>query len=174
MPFLDQPIVTPVDAKTWALLENVDYDGKHERFRVPAGFYTDFATVPRLAVWMFPKYGSYTRAAILHDWLIVSETVPRCDADGIFRRALRELDVSLARRWMMWCGVRAASKMSGAKPKDWLAFLLVAPVSLVFIAIPALVVQLWLLLFWVVELVVWAVARVTGREAKAPTSNMQT
>jgi hypothetical protein len=53
--------------------------------------------------------------------------------------------------------------MRGARPKDWVAFLVAAPLSLLFVAVPALVVQAFLVLFWLVELAFWLVGRITGR-----------
>lgn len=174
MPFLDDPIVRQLNSIMWQVEDRVRYEGRDQQFEIPAGFFTDFATVPRLVVWLVPRYGSYTRAAILHDWLIVSKAVPRHQADGIFRRVLRELGVSLVRRWFMWAGVRAASRMSSASFKEWLQFLLVAPLALAFVAIPAFVVQVFLLLYWVLENIGWGFERVFGSEkTPRPRGNMR-
>jgi len=32
-------------------------------------FSTDLASVPRSLTWLFPRYGKYTKAAVLHDFL---------------------------------------------------------------------------------------------------------
>lgn len=83
---------------------------------MPPGFITDFATVPRILHWLTLPYGAYTRAAVLHDWLIVSEIpaerVTSRDTDGIFRRVMQDLGVPWAKRWVMWAAVRAASLTS--------------------------------------------------------------
>ncbi|WP_458688429.1 DUF1353 domain-containing protein [Nocardia tengchongensis] len=57
--------------------------------------------------------GAYTRAAIVHDYLCGHAPVDRSDADGIFRRMLRECGVSAPQRWMMWAAVRFGGRMSG-------------------------------------------------------------
>ncbi|MEU8901663.1 DUF1353 domain-containing protein [Nocardia sp. NPDC048505] len=162
------PVVEELDAKFWKLTEPVVYQGDSQVFTVPAGFRTDFASVPRALVWLIPRYGAYTRAAILHDYLIHSDEVSTADADGLFRRALRELGVSLPRRWMMWAAVRVANGLAGATIGDLGRFLLVAVPSVVFLAIPVIVVTLFLWIFWLVELVFWAVARVSRRTAAPP------
>lgn len=59
--------------------------------------------------------------------------------------------------------VRLASRMRQARSRDWLAFLVVASLSLVFVTIPALGVQTFLLLLWLVELAFWLAGRVVGR-----------
>jgi hypothetical protein len=166
--FIGDVVVRVVDAVQWRLDEPLTYRGHTDTFTVPDGFVTDFASVPRLVTWLLPRYGDYTRAAILHDYLWDRGEVTTKDADGLFRRSMRELGVSIPRRWMMWAAVRTASAMRGATAKDWLAYLLVAPLSLAFVAIPALVVQAWLVLFWVVELAFWLGARATGSQEERP------
>ena len=102
--------VRRVDADRWSLADDLVYRGARERFVVPAGFRTDFATVPRMVTWLVPRFGAYTLAAILHDWLcsegIRSGVVSAREADGIFRRVMRESGVPVLRRWRMWAGVR--------------------------------------------------------------------
>ena len=84
--------------------------GPVARFVVPAGFRTDFASVPRVVTWLVPRFGAYTLAAILHDWLVTeglrTGVVTSRQADGIFRRVMRESGVPVLRRWLMWAGVR--------------------------------------------------------------------
>ena len=91
----------------------MEYEGAVENFVVPAGFITDFATVPRFMRWLVGSYGPYTRAAILHDWLLVSEIpakrITSRDADGIFRRVMKEEEVRFGLRWLMWAAVRVAA-----------------------------------------------------------------
>jgi hypothetical protein len=112
---------------TWALTVPLVWTGtKGDTFVVPTGFLTDFATVPRFLHWEVSPYGAYTRAAVLHDWLLVSlaewdREVSRegggawlppansRDCDGIFRRVMEDLGVPWAKRWTMWTAVRWAS-----------------------------------------------------------------
>lgn len=143
--------VEEIDEQSWLLLEPVVYEGSKQTFTVPLGFVTDFASVPQAFTWLIPRYGKYTKAAVLHDYLCSEKPVPRADADGIFRRAMRELGVSFLRRWMMWTAVRMASRLNGAGPKDFLQWLSIALPSLVFLLIPGLGVLVWSALFWLIE-----------------------
>ncbi len=137
---------------SWLTLEPITYEGDRQVFTVSAGFRTDFASVPQVFTWLIPRYGIYTRAAILHDYLCLSpHLVSRADADGIFRRVLRELGVSTPRRYMMWAAVRARSGMSNATPKDWTQFLIIAILSIAFLILPLTIVCLWIQMFKVVE-----------------------
>lgn len=115
--------------RCWRLTRPLVWEGRRETFVVPTGFVTDFATVPRFLHWLVLPYGAYTRAAVLHDWLLVelaawqrthplrgretwdtsSPPASSRDIDGIFRAAMRDLGVSWAKRWTMWAAVRAAS-----------------------------------------------------------------
>jgi hypothetical protein len=113
--------VRRVDANTWSLVDDLVYLGRRERFVVPAGFRTDFATVPRVVTWLIPRFGAYTLAAILHDWLVTQgpAVVPSREADGIFRRVMRESGVPVLRRWLMWAGVRWGALADPRRRTDW-------------------------------------------------------
>ena len=52
----------------WKLLEHMPFNTPLGPVIVPAGFVTDFASVPKI-VWSFiPPMGPYAAAAVLHDW----------------------------------------------------------------------------------------------------------
>ncbi|HEY3142388.1 MAG TPA: DUF1353 domain-containing protein, partial [Acidimicrobiales bacterium] len=81
------------------------------------------------------------------------------DADGLFRRAMREQDVPFLRRWMMWAAVRWAALLKPGGTKGWWReswrVLLVTVIAAPFVLPPALVIFLWLMLFWLFEAIVW-------------------
>lgn len=117
MPFVpDVPVEVreiplPCGKVEWELLRELRYvGGDGDVFVVPVHSCTDFASVPVLVAWLLPRYGEWTRPAILHDQLWRCEVprgrVTRAEADAIFRRAMREEGVSFLRRWFMWGGVR--------------------------------------------------------------------
>lgn len=111
MPFeTDHFDVRRVDNQRWVLLKDLRYSGKTQNFMVPRGFITDFASVPQPLMWLIPSTGAWTLAAVLHDWLCTEglrrSYVTSRDADGIFRRVMRELGVPWLVRWLMWTGVR--------------------------------------------------------------------
>jgi hypothetical protein len=124
MPFeTDSVTVRRRDDSHWTVVEPLVYRGKTDTFVVPAGFPTDFASVPRVAVWLIPRFGRYTLAAIMHDWLVTeglrTGVVTSRDADGIFRRVMRELGVPVVRRWLMWAGVRWGALTDPARRPGW-------------------------------------------------------
>lgn len=73
---------------------------------VPAGFETDFASVPRLpfAFLLAGDCGHY--AATVHDWLYSSKEVSRFTADATLLEALEVTGVQWWRRYPMWAAVR--------------------------------------------------------------------
>ncbi|MFC0597689.1 DUF1353 domain-containing protein [Streptomyces palmae] len=169
MPFTGGDVeVAQVSDTDWRLLRPLTYQGAQTTFEVPAGFITDFASVPRIFVWLFPTYGRYTKAAILHDFLCRNpDLADRADADGVFRRAMRELGVPLLRRWMMWAAVRAASGLSRIRIGQLAAWLVVALSSALFLAVPAVVVLLWLGLYALVEWALYLLLKPFGRAGTA-------
>ena len=117
-------VVEQVDDKNWKVRQGFSYTGERETFEVQVDQPTDFASVPRVFVWLLPRYGRYTKAAILHDhlWrdLASHGQMDYIDADGIFRRAMRELDVPFLKRWVMWAAVRWGALMKPGGRRRWL------------------------------------------------------
>src|SRR5262249_46284236 len=133
-------------------------------FYVPVDFVTDFASVPRALIWLIPRYGVYTKAAIVHDYLCKTKVVPRADADGLFRRIMAELHVPFLRRWVMWAAVRLGSFLSGMNLPDFLRWLIIAAPMIAFVAIPTLLIMLALVMFWIAECVAYVVLKLFSRK----------
>ena len=159
-------VVRAIDERFWKLESDLVYEGSKDHFVVPEGYRTDFASVPRMFWWLIPRYGRYTEAAVLHDFLCdesKEKRFNRCDADGIFRRTLRELGVGYLRRRLMWAAVRWGG---GVRTCGWQQFALVLVITRLALPllVPAAVVFAFLLIFWVVALVVWAIRKLLGWE----------
>ena len=172
MPF-DSPTITVRRSSDdlWEVLEPLVYRGRRDTYVVPAGFRTDFASVPRVVVWLFPRSGRYTLAAVLHDWLVTvgltTRVIDSRDADGVFRRVMAELHVPPLRRWLMWTGVRWGALVNPRRRQGWW---LDAPrvLALSVLAAPvvvpaAVVISAALAVYAVVESVVSAVVPGTDR-----------
>jgi hypothetical protein len=158
MPFADENVDLIQTGDTeFTLAHSVTYHGRDESFVVPAGEGTDLASVPIGLTWLVPRYGRYTRAAVLHDYLWSHpELISKSDADGIFRRVLRELGVSALRRWTMWSAVRLASitrhrGWEGTPVKHWLTLLVLWPLLIAFLAVPTVVVYVFSTIYKVAE-----------------------
>lgn len=163
MPFLSNATaMTTYTDRTWILDQELRYKGEQDEFVVPAGFITDFATVPRVVAWLVPTYGRYTRAAILHDWLcttgICTGVVSSRDADGLFRRVMREEGVPITRRWLMWAGVRWGALFNGTRRPGFIAdlplVLLLTVLSAPFVVPVSVLVAAGIAVYGLVELVI--------------------
>lgn len=74
---------------------------------VPAGYRTDFASVPRFFHRIVSPVGRHGKAAIVHDWLCDEspKTTDYRQAAEIFNEAMEALGVSWARRKIMVAAV---------------------------------------------------------------------
>jgi len=101
------------------LVWEVGHEGSGVEIRVPAGFISDGATVPRILWPIMPPWGDKgTRAAILHDYLlsILKPNDPeyaakRTDADRQFQLALLALGVNPVRALICWAGVHIFTRL---------------------------------------------------------------
>ncbi len=94
---------------------HLDSKRSQRTVRVPVGFITDFASIPKAFWSIIPPYGKYTKAAVLHDYIykyhgfvsgdqFISYT--RKEADQIFLKAMEVLGVGRVKRWTMYTAVR--------------------------------------------------------------------
>lgn len=84
----------------YVLLEDFEFLG----VKVPKGFVTDGATIPRIFWPILPPVHKYFPAAIVHDYLLTQLT--RDEADAKFNEALKQLKITKARRYAMYGAVR--------------------------------------------------------------------
>lgn len=169
MPFLNDLVARQVRDFDWELVQPLVYLGNQDRFEVPVGEETDFASIPRPVQWLLPKSGRYTKAAVLHDHLWKNGKalgVGMKDADGLFRKCMHELGVPFLQRWTMWAAVRTVSLARsgfGEGPGDVPRVVAVFVYPGVFVLAGGLVVLLLQLGFAALEAVAAAALAVTRR-----------
>jgi hypothetical protein len=99
----------PDDPFMWDLKHSLSYDPPNEpNVLVTLPFRTDFASVPWFFTWIFPRYGLYTKAAIVHDWLCRT-TKDKFASDRTFRLAMKNLGVPWLTRTLIWGAVSLAT-----------------------------------------------------------------
>jgi hypothetical protein len=129
----------PDDPYRWLMTDTLvwsgPFRGETRELRVTASaahpFLTDLASVPRSLTWLFPRYGKYTKAAVLHDYLCqrfretpsMGSAAPsllplgdRSDADEAFNVLMNELGVPRLRRGLMWTAVSWATLITSLVP----------------------------------------------------------
>lgn len=116
-----------LDDRLWRLetplVYEVGTEGSGREIMVPVGFTTDGASVPRMFWFLLPTWGRYSRAAVVHDILLVRlaandphpEATSRADADAVFLEAMGVLGVNLLVRYLMWAAVRLWGIMKWAE-----------------------------------------------------------
>ena len=112
-----------IDGRKWRVTAEFDYyldwnNLASRKITVPAGFVTDFASIPR-AFWdILPHTGLYGKAAVIHDYLYVQggkvppDQFTKKQADRIFYEAMGVLGVGQPTRYIMWKAVSAFGKGS--------------------------------------------------------------
>lgn len=102
-----------LDGRVWKLTAAFEYhvgvEGSEEVIVVPAGYVTDFASIPRIFWNILPPTGQYGKAAVIHDYLYSvgsGNRYSRVQADEIFREAMQILGVGTIRRTLMFRAVR--------------------------------------------------------------------
>jgi hypothetical protein len=80
--------------------------------RVPVGFVTDFASIPRAFWSLLRPDGSYTYPAILHDYLYWEQKGTRADADLTLRYAMEEFKVEKLQIETIYTGVRVGGEVA--------------------------------------------------------------
>lgn len=114
-------LVGTVNGVTWWELQQpitltFATDDRGFEITVPAGFRTDFASVPTWLHWLFPPAGQYAAVAVLHDWLYRKTTCSRFLADALFREGMEAAEVPLWRRVTMYYAVRIFGGAARRKP----------------------------------------------------------
>lgn len=84
-------IVTPLpDGVNWELIKDFKFlDDQLGLIVVPAGFVTDFGSVPEALRNLISPTGKGTWGFVLHDWFYGTQTIPRADADRLLLRVIR-------------------------------------------------------------------------------------
>jgi hypothetical protein len=80
--------------------------------KVPVGFVTDFASIPRVFWSVLRPDGLYTYPAIVHDYLYWEQTTTREVADQILRFGMEDFDVDRASITAIYASVRAGGAVA--------------------------------------------------------------
>ncbi len=104
------PIVQPFnDGNDWVVVRPFTYTIGQTTYRitVPAGFVTDFASIPAPMRGFLSPTGQEGRAAIIHDYLYWNQPCTREQADWVLRLGMIESRVPLVTRQAVYWAVRA-------------------------------------------------------------------
>ena len=107
--------LSPFQAVKWILIDKFEYYtdlfGERKTIIVPKNFITDLASIPRILWSIYPPFGKYTKAAVLHDYLYKKHSgFERKEADKIFREAMKVSKVDFFTRNLFYFNVRIFGK----------------------------------------------------------------
>lgn len=87
----------------WQLIENCELFG----VKIPKGFKTDGASVPKFLWWFIHPAGLAFEAAVLHDYRHIEKPrMPRKDIDREFFLNLRQSGIGRFRATIAWISIR--------------------------------------------------------------------
>jgi Protein of unknown function (DUF1353) len=116
---IEPPILRPfADNREWMLFADMPYrvGTSASVIVVPRGFVTDFASIPQ-AFWSLglSPNGTYSKAAIVHDFLYWSQGCTKLQADNLLMIAMKESSVTEAARNAVYDGVRLGGAFAWAR-----------------------------------------------------------
>lgn len=92
------------DNKQWKLTEDFHYRGNYRTWSVPKGFETDLDSVPRIPIIYAMFKGRTTKAAVIHDWMYVTDQ-GKFLADAVFLEAMKAEGLKPWFRWPIYLAV---------------------------------------------------------------------
>lgn len=130
MPF-DIPTVVPgrfvsdlwvrplLDGRNWEIVDHpFSYLSSKGLIVVPVGFVTDFASVPRILWDVYPPWGTYGWAAVIHDFLYTTQLFDRENSDYFLLEAMGASGVDEWTRGSIYDAVRSCGGHSWDEHKD--------------------------------------------------------
>ena len=106
---VNQPVLQPFARAGYFVLTRplvIHFGEGQDRLVVPAGFVTDFASIPRRFRGLVSKLGPHLCPAIVHDYLYYEKPCSRPEADRVFLYMMEEMSVPWATRRLMYHAVR--------------------------------------------------------------------
>lgn len=108
-PFSVEVHNVPLNERPFEVLDGfLFYSEQYGDFYIPAGFRTNFADVPRIFWAIIPPCGRYSKATVVHDWLIVntdSHTLSYTEINKVFLEAMEVLGVNVFTKTIIYMSV---------------------------------------------------------------------
>lgn len=101
----------------YCLLEEYIFEYNNETLIVPAGFVTDFASVPKIFWGLFDPVGKHNAADLEHDYLYINNIGTRKNADSFFLKRMIDLGVPKFGAHVRYYTVRWFGKSHWTNPK---------------------------------------------------------
>lgn len=96
------------DSRLFRVEEDFHYKSPKGVIRVPKGFITDGASIPRCFWNIFDPFGPYLKIAVCHDYLYspLNKDFDRLQSDQIFLEGMKDLKIGFIQRNLIYHSVR--------------------------------------------------------------------
>lgn len=101
----------PLNERPFEIAEEFEFYSEYEKeyvITIPKGYRSNFASVPRIFWSLIPPVGRYSKATVIHDWLIDTKRTNYFtyhEINMVFLEAMKVLKVNLITRYMMFLAV---------------------------------------------------------------------
>jgi hypothetical protein len=111
------PVLPSGNNRAFILMAPMRYEigNSGAEIEIPAGFVTDYASVPQSLWSLYSPHDQYSRAAVVHDYLYWSQVCTREQADNLFMIAMKESAVDARTRSAVYNGVALGGGFAWAK-----------------------------------------------------------
>jgi len=105
---LDVRLIEDSREGCWELLAPFTYSSTDSgvRLTVPAGFRTDFCSIPRLPLLYLSLGNTARRAGVVHDYIYITHLLCRADADWLLKEMIIVCGMSEVEAHTFYMGVR--------------------------------------------------------------------
>lgn len=97
--------LTPKGNK-WEVEEDYQVSVLNTTIKIKKGFVSDLASIPRIMWVIFPPFGRYTEASVVHDYLYSTSEMKRKQCDNVFFALMIENNVNYVTAKIMYYAVR--------------------------------------------------------------------
>lgn len=108
--FTSPLILMMLPHREWSVQEKFEYHvgqlGSGIVIRVPKGFKTDLASIPRIVWPILPPHGYYGKAAVIHDYCYVHSIESKRWADDVLLEAMSVLGIPSWKKIVIYWSAR--------------------------------------------------------------------
>lgn len=106
-------LLMPLSNGKFKIMRSITIIIENKIIKIPTGFNTDLASVPKIFWPILPPFGKYTNAAIIHDFLYSKYNltdINRKEADRMFLKIMKFYKVNNIKRHLIYLAVRLFGK----------------------------------------------------------------
>ena len=106
--FSGRTVLERLNSNTYKMLSDLTFECDLYKITIKRGMHTDGASIPQI-FWSIigsPLMGKYVGSALIHDGLYASKILTRKQSDKLFEQMMKDNNVGVVRRKLMYAAVR--------------------------------------------------------------------